>query len=143
MDAELLRSHWALAAAGAVLALVAIVLLVHKASRSAPAQLRGARRRAARLHRRLLRAERDVVSAEARLHRLQARAQSVKPRLVVEARGALEDAQALARIARDQAEIAENHVRRIITEEFPPAHQQRLRDRYLPGTPPDKRPFSF
>jgi hypothetical protein len=39
--------------------------------------------------------------------------------------------------------IAENHVRKIIVEEFPPRLHERLRERYLPGEGADSRPFSF
>jgi hypothetical protein len=69
--------------------------------------------------------------------------EKVPPRRLAEAQGTLEDARALARIARDQVQIAENHVRLIIHEDFAPGRQQRLREKYLPETPPDRRPFSF
>lgn len=65
------------------------------------------------------------------------------PRRLAEAQGTLEDARALAHIARDRVQIAENHVRLVICEEFAPARQQRLREKYLPEAPPDRRPFSF
>jgi hypothetical protein len=39
--------------------------------------------------------------------------------------------------------IAENHVRKIIVEEFPPNRHERMRSRYLPGEREDGRPFTF
>lgn len=86
----------------------------------------------------------DAVSAlERKCERLQERADKVKPRHVEEARGELTDARALAKIAHDQTLIAENHVRRVIVEEFPPARQARLRARYRVGDEPTKKPFTF
>lgn len=143
MDTELLRTHWALAAGAVALILAGGALLARKAAASGPARLRRARRRLAEERRRLARAQRALTHAEAALERLASHAQKVKPRLLDEARGTLEDARALARIARDQVQIAENHVRIVICEEFAPAQQQRLREKYLPETPPDRRPFSF
>lgn len=143
MSPELLRDDWALVVAAGVALLVVLFLLVQKASVSAPAELRRVRRKLARERSRLRRAERAVTRAQARLARLQRHARNTKPRRVQEAGGALEDARALARIAADQVMIAENHVRRIIHEEFAPAKQERLRRKYLPDAPPDKRPFSF
>ena len=55
----------------------------------------------------------------------------------------MQDAEALLKIASDQVLIAENHVRKIIVEEFPPKHHERLRRRYLPGEGDDGKPFSF
>ena len=65
------------------------------------------------------------------------------PMLVQEARDALQDARALQKIADDRLLVAENQVRRIIVEEFPPIKQLRLRRRYLPADVRDPRPFSF
>ena len=56
----------------------------------------------------------------------------MKPRRLEEAAGAVQDAEALLKIAGDKVLIAENHVRRIIVEEFPPKHHERMRSRYLP-----------
>ena len=38
----------------------------------------------------------------------------------------------LLKVAADQVQIAENHVRRIIVEEFPPKRHDRMRSLYLP-----------
>jgi hypothetical protein len=143
MDAELLQTHWALAAAVVVLALLGLVLGIRRAALSGYGALWRCRRRLARERRALARVERAVASAERRLARLRERARATPPRLLAEAGEALEDARALERIARDRVQIAENHLRRVIFEEFAPVRQERLRAKYLPETPPDKRPFSF
>lgn len=143
MSPNLLQNHWALLLAAGIALIVALFLLAQRASASAPAQLRRVRTKLADERARLRRAERAIARAERRLRRLERRADRVKPRLVQETKAALEDAKALARIAQDQVMIAENHVRRVILEEFAPAKQQRLREKYLVKGPPDKRPFSF
>ena len=71
------------------------------------------------------------------------RAGSIRPSSLQEAREKLEDAGALLKIARDRLMVAENQVRRVIFEEFPPARQESLRARYLPQDVVDKRPFTF
>ena len=78
-----------------------------------------------------------------RLEGLEARAGSVQPRRLREAAEAVQDAEALLKIARDQVLIAENHVRKIIVEEFPPKRHDRMRSKYLPGELDDGKPFSF
>lgn len=143
MSAELLQNHWALLLAAAIALLVALFLLAQKVSESAPAQLRRVRKALAYERARSRRAERAVARAEGRLRRLEHRAESAKPSLVQETKEALEDAKALVRIAQDQVMIAENHVRRVILEEFAPAKQQCLREKYLVEAPAEKRPFSF
>ncbi|MFQ5983731.1 MAG: hypothetical protein ACE5KS_10215, partial [Woeseiaceae bacterium] len=84
-----------------------------------------------------------VEKAERTVKRLHDRAERAKPRHLQEAKKALDDATALAKIANDKVLIAENHVRRVIHEEYPPVKQERLRERYLPEQAPGKRPFSF
>ena len=64
-------------------------------------------------------ASKVVDKSAARLDRLRAKAESVKPRHGKEAAEALEDARALHKIADDQVLIAQNHVRKIILEELP------------------------
>ena len=74
---------------------------------------------------------------------LRAKRESAKPRHVQETTEALEDAQALLKIAEDQVLIAANHVRKLILEEFPPTRQEQLRSKYLPDSAPDSKPFTF
>jgi septal ring factor EnvC (AmiA/AmiB activator) len=143
MNAELLLTNWALALAAALVVVILLIYFARLMLASAPAQLRQVRKKMARERVRLRKAEAAVATSERRLRSLRQEVDNVKPRLVQEAAEALSDAKALARIANDQVLIAENHVRRVILQEFAPAKQQRLRAKYLPDSPPDKRPFSF
>jgi hypothetical protein len=77
------------------------------------------------------------------LDRLERRADSVTPRRLREAAEAVQDAEALLKIAADQVLVAENHVRKIIVDEFPPRHHARMRSRYLPGDRQEGKPFTF
>ncbi len=84
-----------------------------------------------------------VDKLSARLDRLRAKAESVKPRHGQEASEALEDAQALQKIADDQVLVAQSHVRKLIVEEFPPKQHEALRDKYLPHTEQERKPFTM
>lgn len=140
---ELLRDNWALAIAAAIVLVILLLALVRALAASAPARLRQASQKLAAERRRRRKAEAAVLRAERRLTALKARSQTVKPRVLQEATGKAADAEALARISRDNVLIAEQRLRQVIVEEFTPAKQARLRAKYLPESPPDKRPFSF
>jgi hypothetical protein len=60
-----------------------------------------------------------------------------------EAKDAVDDANALQKILNDKVMVTENHVRRVIHDEFPPTEHDRLRRKYLPQDIKDERPFSF
>jgi hypothetical protein len=143
MDSILSQDHWALAAAGLVggVAVLAILWTVYR--RSPRGQLRARLRE----HRRASRAYKAAVKranrAESRFGKLRKRAANVRPSMLEEAKGALTDARALARIASDRRQVTANRVRQVIVEEFPPARHERLRRRYLPRDEQDDRPFSF
>lgn len=144
MNAEQLQTHWALLLAS----VTGLVLLgfvgAHFLRRSARGQLRRAKKALQRERRRWEKAKAVLEKAERRRARLLQRAESVKPRLLRESAEAVEDATALAKIARDRVMIAENHVGRVILEEFPPEQHEVLRSRNLPGVPAGKRkPFTF
>lgn len=143
MDATWLKANWALAVAAAVGIGLSCALAVHAFHRSARGQLRRVRKRLAAERRKHRKAETRVVKAERRKARLERRAERVKPRTLREADEALADARALAKIAGDRVAIAENHVRRVIFEEFPPTRHEQLRSRYLPGRPAADKPFTF
>lgn len=143
MTAEALQSNWALVAAAAVALVILAFLLVRLANTSASAKFRRLKKELADERGKLRRAEAVVRRAERRAERLRERAERVKPRVLQEANDAVADAKALARVANDKVLIAENHLRHLIVEEFPPVKQERLRARYLPESAPDKRPFSF
>lgn len=143
MDLEPLRSNWALLAAGAIGLIIVIIVLSRLTRRSAWGQLRDALRDLSKARREEAHAVRAVAKAERLANRLHGKAERVKPRQVQEANEALEDARSLAKIANDRVLIAENHVRRVIHEEYPPLKQQRLKKKYLPNQEPDKKPSSF
>lgn len=143
MDTQWLRENWALAIALVVMLSVAVLALLQAMRSSGRGQLRRARRDLGDKRRTLRRATAAVAAAQRKGERLQARADKVAPRHLEEARGELADARALAKIAHEQVLIAENHIRRIIVEEFPPAKQARLRARYRVDHHPDKKPFTF
>ena len=143
VNVDLLRDNWALASAAALLFVVLLLWLVRAFGASARARLRKAAGRLAAERGRLRKAEAAVERAERRVQSLKARVEKVRPSSLQEAIGKAADQQALARIARDNVLIAEQRLRQLIHEEFAPAKQARLRARYLPDSPPDKRPFSF
>jgi hypothetical protein len=143
VDVQWLRDNWALAAGLAMLLSVAVLALLYAARSSGRGQLRHARRTLREKRKALRKATAALAAAERRCQRLQRRADKVKPRHLEEARGEAADARALAKIAHDQVLIAENHVRRIIVEEFPPTRQARLRARHRLDDKPQKKPFTF
>ena len=63
----------------------------------------------------------------AKLHR---QAQNVQPKKLREAEERASDMQALLGHANDKVLVAENHVRRILLDEFPPANHQELLKKY-------------
>jgi len=143
MNDAYLANNWALVIAVVVASLAAIIVVAALLRRSARGQLKRVRadlRKALARHRK---ATRVVEKCHRRLVKLDTNAEKVKPRLLQEAKDALDDARALEKIANDQVLIAGNHVRRVIHEEFPPSKQQKLRDRYLPDAEQDKGPFTF
>jgi hypothetical protein len=143
MNAEELRTHWALLLASITGLVLLLAAAVHFVQNSGRGQLRRMQRALQQERCRLEKAKAAVEKAERQKARLMQNAESVKPRLLRESAEACEDAKALARIAVDRVLVAENHVRRVILEEFPPAQHERLRSRYLPDTPQKKRPFTF
>lgn len=143
MNAEVLQTHWALLLAsitGCALLLFAVAVL---ANNSARGQLRRKQKVLKQERSRLRKAEAVVEKAERQKSRLMKLADRVKPRLLRESAEAVEDARALAKIAADRVLVAENHLRRVIVEEFPPTQHEKLRSRYLPDAPEKKRPFTF
>lgn len=143
MNADAFSENWALWFA-VVPGLIALVLILHYlAGRTARGRLRQVVKAHRRASRELAKTRRLCHQAEARLKKLSARAEKVKPRVLQEAREALQDARSLAKIADDKEQVQANHVRRVIFEEFPPTRHDKLRAKYLPQDIADKRPFSF
>lgn len=143
MNAELVRDHWALFVALAVALFLLLLALFHYFRTSARGQLRRVRKTLAEERLRLRKTNSVVAKAERQRAKLMQHADRVKPRHLREADEALVDAKALARIAGDRVLVAENHVRRVILEEFPKAEHEKLRSRYLPERSPDTKPFTF
>ena len=143
MGIETLRQNWALWVAAVLVILVAGVVTRVLLRRSARGQLRHADGVLREAERESEKAKKSVAAARRAVDKLAARASSVKPRLVEEAKGALSDAKALEKIADDRVLVAANLLRCVIYEEYPPNRHVSLREKYLPGDGPDDRPFSF
>jgi len=143
MSLDDLQRYWALLAAGALALVVLVFVMVRVYQDSArgrlTAQLRALRERE-KAARKAAGAARE---SRRRLEKLRVKADSVKPRLVEETKGKLEDALALKKIADDKVLIARNHVRKTIIEEFPPKEHESMRRRLLPEAGSDGRPFTI
>ncbi len=137
------EQHWALVAASIVAWAVLLFAGWRAWQDSARGRLRSARRELRDKYRAAQRQRKAVRKLSALLDELETKAESVKPRRLRETAEAVQDAEALLKIAGDQVLIAENHVRKIIVEEFPPNRHERMRSRYLPGETQDGKPFTF
>ena len=143
MDVNFATSHWALLLAILLLVLVVIVVLWQVFGRTRFGQLRRARAVHARAVSNLRSASAATAKAATRLEKLQGRAATSRPRHLQEAEGALQDARMLEKIADDKHQVARNHVRRVIYEEYPPTKHARLRKKYLGEEESVEKPFSF
>jgi hypothetical protein len=131
MTAALLQQHWALAGASVVGGAALLFAAWRAWLDSSRGRLAAAKRRLRGACLEARRRQKALRQLSATLAGLEKKAASVKPRRLEEAAGALQDAEALLKIAGDKVLVAENHVRRIIVEEFPPKHHERMRSRYL------------
>ena len=143
MNATELTENWALWAAAVPGLIVIVSVGRYLLRRTAGGRLRQVLKKQRQATKTVAKAHKLRAKAEARVRKLDARAQKVKPRILQEAREALEDALALQKIADDNALVQANHVRRVIFEEFPPARHEKLRAKYLPQDVEDGRPFTF
>jgi hypothetical protein len=138
-----LQQHWALVA-GNIVGGAALMFVAWRAWTDSPrGRLAAARRRLRSAWLAARRRQRELQQASTRLAGLEKKAESVKPRRLAETAEAVQDAEALLKIAGDQVLVAENHVRKIIVEEFPPNRHERMRSRCLPRERTDGKPFSF
>jgi hypothetical protein len=143
MSLNFLQQHWALIGAG-IVGTAVLLFAVWRAWLDSPrGRLLVARRRLRDKDLEARRQHKQLERLSAHLESLQSKADAVKPRRLQEAMEAAQDARALLKIAKDQVLIAENHVRKIIVEEFPPQRHERLRSRCLPGERADGKPFTF
>jgi len=143
MNTAMLTDNWALwvaAIPGVVVVLSVAYLLLRQGAQGKLRQVVKAERSA--LHD-LNNARNRTQKSEDRVRKLLEKSDNVKPRILQEAKDALADARALQKIADDKAQIATNHVRRVIFDEFPPSRHDKLRAKYLPGDVKQNRPFSF
>lgn len=143
MDWHILKSNWALAVASIIGSIIVLIVMAQLIRRSAWGQLRETLRALDKARQDEVKTLKSVEKAERIARRLHDNADRAKPRHLQEAKDALQDARALAKIANDKILIAENHVRRVIHEEYPPVKQEVLRQKYLPEPARDKKPFSF
>ena len=143
MTVSLLQQHWALASAIIVAAAVLSFVAWRAWLDSARGRLRTATQRLGEARAEWRRRDKEAARAATVLQGLQRKAESVKPRRLQEASEAVQDAEALLKIANDQVLIARNHVRKIIVEEFPPRRHERMRRKYLPEDTEDNMPFTF
>jgi len=143
MKFDFLQQHWALLIASIVGTAVLLFAGWRAWLDSPRGRLRTARRRLRDKRVAALRQHKALQRLSSTLDRLERRADSVTPRRLREAAEAVRDAEALLKIAGDQVLVAENHVRKIIVDEFPPRHHERMRSRYLPGDRQEGKPFTF
>jgi len=140
---ERVVENWALIAASVLITALVLQAAFVMGSRSPSAQLRRASSNLQEKRKIAARAKRKADRARNTCMRLERKAQAVRPIKLEEARATLSDCEALLKIAHDQVLVAENQVRRVIVEQFPPAKQAGLRRRYNVGESPGDKPFTF
>ena len=140
---DLLVENWALVAASVLVAGLTLQGLYVLAGRTPAARLRRARLRMQARRQDALRARRLADRARRRCERLEGRSQSIRPVKLAAARESQMDAESRLKIARDQVLVAENQLRRVIVEHYPPAKQDKLRARYRVGESASDKPFTF
>ena len=140
---EVVRENWALVGASILIWALILQAIIVAVGRSAGAQLRRAIHELQKKRHDAVAAQRKAKRARRQCERLEGKLQSVRPVRLEEARNTLSDSEALLKIANDQVLVAENHVRRIIVEQFPPSRQEKLRARYKVSATPGDKPFTF
>lgn len=143
MNLQFVQQYWAVLAAGGLILALAPWLLFRAWGQTARGRLRARVRDLRRCEARHERLRRAADRMESKVRRLQARADAVPPRRLSEGGEALDDARALMKIAHDQVLVAQNLVRQVIVEEFPPKRHDALRARFLRDRQPDRKPFEF
>ena len=143
MDTNPLLANWALLAAIVPVSIVVVAIVLSSFLRSARGQLSRVNRQHQVAEQAWQAARRDTERAVRKLEKLEAKAETVKPRELQEARDKVADCQSLEKILDDKAQVTMNHLRRVIFEEFPPTRHEEMRAKYLPQDVEDGRPFSF
>ncbi len=132
MTLETLQQNWALLSAAAIALVTSPLIAFRIYEDSSRGRLGAAVRVLSKREKGVAKAEKAERKALSRVERLHAKVESVKPRHLEEAKGRLEDARTLKKIATDQALVARNQVRMVILEDYPPNQQEALRNKYLP-----------
>lgn len=91
----------------------------------------------------LKQARRAAAKAKRKFENLKSRAQHVKPARLREAEEQAKDLETMVGHAKDRVMVAENHTRRIILDQYPPAKQQQLLAKYLPAEDEKTKSFTF
>jgi uncharacterized membrane protein YcjF (UPF0283 family) len=143
MDWDVLKNNWALIVAAIIGSIIIVIIVIQLIKRSPGGQLRQTLKTLAKARQDEGKSRKSVDKSERIVRRLHENADRAIPRHLQEAKDALQDARALAKIANDKILIAENHVRRVILEEFPPIKHDAMREKYLPNAARDQKPFTF
>lgn len=143
MNIESLQSDWAiwLALASLVIAIVLTIPILLK--QTARSKLNKVLSDLKETQKELRKTARVSNKTEKKLQTMLANIECVKPRELQEAKDAVDDGKALTKILSDKMMVAQNHVRRVIHDEFPPAKHDRMRAKYLPQDVKEGRPFQF
>ena len=131
MTIEYLMQNWALVVASILGTAVLFFVLLRVFQDSARGRLQANVRQSRNRERAAQTAARAVEKATARLERLRAKADVVKPRRAEEAKEALGEARELQKIIDGQVLVARNNVRTLILEEYPPKRHEAMRNKYL------------
>ena len=143
MNIESLQSDWAVWLAVVALAIAIALMIPILVKRTSRSKLNKVLSDLEETQKELRKTARVSDKAEKKLQGMLANIERVKPRDLQEAKDAVDDSKALTKILNDKMMVAQNHVRRVIHDEFPPSKHDRLRARYLPQDVEDGRPFQF
>ena len=143
MTLELLQQNWALFVAGVISVFVTAVVLQRLFQQSSIGQLNARVRSHRQAQKARSSAERRVEKGQQKLKVLMSKSDKVRPVDLEAAKGALQDAESLLKIADDKLLVEANQLRKVIFEQFPPRRHEALRAQYLPDDVADGRPFSF
>jgi Skp family chaperone for outer membrane proteins len=131
MTMQLVTQNWALVVAS-VFSLAILLFVLSRLYEASPRGRLSGHVAVLRKHKtEVTRAEKRLAKASKQLSALRSKADSTKPRLLSEAKEAIQDAQSLLKIAGDQVLRAQKLLRDVILEEFPPKRQDVLRRKYL------------
>ena len=127
----------------AILLAVALTVLLPNLMPNSRGRLNRQRRELRHRHYQTRQAQEVLERASRKLARLSARANDVKPVQLQLAKDRVEDLTTMLGHARDKVLVAENHVRRILLDEYPPAKQQQMLDRFVSVSDNRALPFRF